>query len=671
MKAFLNRLNEDSKLQGVLLLVVLVGVGLWLRIRNLGELSLIVDEGVQALAVEAILENNGEMESGVVYLRGPLYLYTQAAVSSLFQLNEFWLRLPSVVFGVAAIIPTYILGKDLFNRPVGILSAAIVALSAWEIEMSRYARVYIAFQFFFLLSLICFYRGFLADQRKFRVGFLVAAFLAFLTHELSQVLVTLFAIPLLMPRSGWRKLLRLGGWAVAVGGLLFIARQFNGIHLPPGSSWASEQEASAGGAISQITSALGIPPLNGPDFDPLFHAVQHDFAAVVAILLVGGIAVGHLGYRLVRGGAPGRLALGASMVCATVFYQFGLVLIILAAYLALYPRSVRIRADRTLLASGVASAICLVGWFIILARSPNLLLVEVPLAMFGFPAFYKYLLRWLVRGWPVMTVLLVGGSVWLFVRYLRDRRHQASLFLLGALYIPALSASLFESSYVPEYTLHLYPLIVLLVAAAVWECSGFIRRSLNLRTSLTRRMVFVLLASVFLLVSHDTNPVFAWQIGERTYQSEKPPVRNVMTFPFYSDYHPDLKGASKYVKENMSDGDKVAVIAPNHKIQISDFYLGGVDFIIMDRQKSQIRGISDNGNHIHYTSGCCFITSIRDIDEKIMNNNQDVWVIGSKRTLDSNNEWISNTRFKDHLKETMGGPDYVARDSITIVKKIN
>jgi len=666
-----SRTENRYRYRYAVLLSVLVGIGLWLRVRNLGHLSLIVDEGVQALAIEAILKHGiPRMESGALYLRGPLYLYIQAALASLFELNEFWLRFPGVLFGTAAIVPAYILGKDLFNRPIGALSAIIIAISAWEIEMSRYARVYIVFQFFFLIALIFFYRGFVVDEYRAKLWFLVAAFFAFLTHELSQVLGTLFLIPILMPAFGWRKKLKIGGWAVGLGGLLFVARQFNGIHLPDTLSWASDGGGAPSGIMDQITATLGVRPINGPDLSHFSYAVQHDFAAVLALLLVGGGATIYLFYRLFQNGEAGRSALGLLMVWAGVAHQFGLVLIFLVVYLAVFVRSSRILADRTLLTSLVAAVVSFVGWFVLLLSSPNLILVEVPLVMFGFPAFYKYLLRWLVRGWPVMTVLLAAGSIWLFVRYLQNRHGRKFLFLLGAFYIPALAAGLFESAYVPVYTLHLYPLIILIVAVVVWQVSVLTQKHFGLRKRFSKRTLFVLLAPVILLLNYDTNPARAWEISERSYQSEKPPVRNAITFPFYSDYHPDIKGVSDYLKENISENDKILVFAPDHMLQIVYFYVGKVDFRVTTRKKERGRGILKEGEIFHYTSNCKSITSSAGLEKFVQREGGSIWIISDYRTTDKRNAWFQDSEIREKVRKFTSNPEYVARDGVTFVKKL-
>jgi 4-amino-4-deoxy-L-arabinose transferase-like glycosyltransferase len=112
MRLALFQQNDRETLDTALLLSILVIVGFWLRIRNLGELGLIADEGFQGLAVQAILKSGvPKLDSGYIYLRAPLFLYAQTALAKVFALDAFWLRFPSVLCGTASILPAYLLGK--------------------------------------------------------------------------------------------------------------------------------------------------------------------------------------------------------------------------------------------------------------------------------------------------------------------------------------------------------------------------------------------------------------------------------------------------------------------------------------------------------------------------------------------------------------------------------
>jgi 4-amino-4-deoxy-L-arabinose transferase-like glycosyltransferase len=174
----------------------LLVIGLGLRIHNLGMLGLIVDEGHQALAVNGILQHGYPVvPSGIPYAWNILYIYMQSFAALLFGVNEFSLRLPGVVFSVASIPMIYLFGRSLFNSKVGLLSAFLITFSVWEIEVSRYARAYAAYQFFYILSLFTFYKGFIKGEKLHR--FLVPP-IFILTYMLTPLGVTLlmaFIVP--------------------------------------------------------------------------------------------------------------------------------------------------------------------------------------------------------------------------------------------------------------------------------------------------------------------------------------------------------------------------------------------------------------------------------------------------------------------------------------------
>src|SRR5579862_4682203 len=54
--------------------------------------------------------------------------------------NQAWaLRIPNVLFGLLAVCGVYLLGVELFSRPVGLLAAFFIATSFWHIVLSRTA----------------------------------------------------------------------------------------------------------------------------------------------------------------------------------------------------------------------------------------------------------------------------------------------------------------------------------------------------------------------------------------------------------------------------------------------------------------------------------------------------------------------------------------------------
>lgn len=66
--------------------------------------------------------------------------------------TEWFLRIPSVFFGVASVYYIYIFGKKLFNSHIALFSAFLLAVSPYHVHYSQEFRMYSLFTFLVLLS---------------------------------------------------------------------------------------------------------------------------------------------------------------------------------------------------------------------------------------------------------------------------------------------------------------------------------------------------------------------------------------------------------------------------------------------------------------------------------------------------------------------------------------
>src|SRR5690606_7219685 len=154
-----NRGRTGFKIEAAWILALLVASGAVLRLVDLGAISFHWDEDLSSLAAKAIAEHGiPELPSGMIYLRGLAFSYAMAASGMWLGFDETALRLPAALFGIALIPLCFAFGKRLFGTPVGLVLAALVTFSFWDIEFSRYARMYAAFGFFYLLTLLLIWR---------------------------------------------------------------------------------------------------------------------------------------------------------------------------------------------------------------------------------------------------------------------------------------------------------------------------------------------------------------------------------------------------------------------------------------------------------------------------------------------------------------------------------
>jgi len=176
-----------------LFLAVLLLFGFFYRIYGLSDNhSFWTDENHLAIFARAILERGKPVLANGYHTRiYQLIPYYLSAISAkIFGLNEFAIRFPSVIFGVLTIWAVYLLGKELFNKNVGLVAALFTTFLKIEILWSRQARPYQALQFFFVLGAWFVYK--LTKEEKFNwryfSGFLVCGILASLMHGLGLIL---------------------------------------------------------------------------------------------------------------------------------------------------------------------------------------------------------------------------------------------------------------------------------------------------------------------------------------------------------------------------------------------------------------------------------------------------------------------------------------------------
>lgn len=91
--------------------------------------------------------------------KNPVYIYSAVPFIAVFGLDNFGLRCTSAFYGVLTVFLTYLLGRDMFNARVGLLSSLLLAISPWHIHFSRISFELISLPCFFILALWLFYRG--------------------------------------------------------------------------------------------------------------------------------------------------------------------------------------------------------------------------------------------------------------------------------------------------------------------------------------------------------------------------------------------------------------------------------------------------------------------------------------------------------------------------------
>ncbi len=196
----------------------------WLRARALDSQPLDPDEYASAQAILSIARTGApQLFDTVFYTRSPLYHYLVGGIVALFGENIWALRLPSVFFGVATAALLYLFGARLLrSRWTGLAAAALFAIHPFAAFSGYLVRFYQQQQFFALLTVYFFCRGFVVGQGMRERYLMLAAFFAtVLSQELSLTIgfSLLLGYVLFAERKAWQSEAR---FAVAAGCVLVL-----------------------------------------------------------------------------------------------------------------------------------------------------------------------------------------------------------------------------------------------------------------------------------------------------------------------------------------------------------------------------------------------------------------------------------------------------------------
>jgi hypothetical protein len=143
--------NAPSKRMDYILLGVIMLIAAVLRLWKLGQVPFMHDE-FSALLRTRFDNFHDFIQQGVMPDSHPigvqLFLWDWV---QLFGWSEFWVKLPFALMGIGSVYLIYLIGRQWFNRKVGLFSAAFFAVSQFTVFYSQLARPYSAGLFFVLL----------------------------------------------------------------------------------------------------------------------------------------------------------------------------------------------------------------------------------------------------------------------------------------------------------------------------------------------------------------------------------------------------------------------------------------------------------------------------------------------------------------------------------------
>lgn len=126
----------------------------------------------------------------------------------LFGFSEISVRMPSVIFGVSNVVLIYLLGKDLFNKKVALISSLLLVFAPLHVYYSQEARMYVFAAFAVTLSFY-FLHSLTLNKKWAGLGFVISLVLVLYSDYLAYLIIPSQIIYLLWVRKLDMKILAL------------------------------------------------------------------------------------------------------------------------------------------------------------------------------------------------------------------------------------------------------------------------------------------------------------------------------------------------------------------------------------------------------------------------------------------------------------------------------
>ena len=135
-------------------LAIIIALGLFLRSWDLGWNGFNGDESIYSGQAASLLGEKDFLKDFAVFRAHPLLLQSLLSVAfAMFGIYDTVARSIPVIFGTLSIFVTYLLAKELFDRKVGLVSSAVLALLPFHIVFSRQVLLDVPLSFFVILFL--------------------------------------------------------------------------------------------------------------------------------------------------------------------------------------------------------------------------------------------------------------------------------------------------------------------------------------------------------------------------------------------------------------------------------------------------------------------------------------------------------------------------------------
>lgn len=658
--------TKISKAEWAILLLMTV-IGAYLRFPGLGSLSLYGDEDYTALAVTGILSHGlPYLPSHMLYWRAAPFSYVATLSAYLFGLDEFSLRLPGAIFGTLTIPVFYVLARRLTGILPAIVGTWLLVFSAWHVDMSREARMYAMFLAFFLVSLYCFYRGFVEGHKSWRLAAVTSAIFTLTLHALAGLVVAFWGLAFLLNCSRFSSKDK----------IYFISAEaaLTGLWFGYKEAFRDPGEYTNGRVFqAHLPQSIGLTP----KFWLISHALNQRPALFIGLCTIGALMLYALWLyqRDDRRRAGGLIvAVSIAIISLAILNLFGL--IILAVFVLVFSKAgmaKRLLGNRYCQLVLVEAGCIFIFWLfygLTIWRGEGLAIVsgsdllrKVLKDCLSYPALHILLY---FEAFPLMTGVVTAGTVaWVILPQISSEQQATIVFVW--FWAPLFALGFLREWVELRYTVVVYPFYLMIFAWTISKAGimmatkcqrAFINRcQTNFPVVLGMALSFVLVAIPRLNEAHGLVP--AIQTAHLAYM--QPISRLWHGFP----YHPDNKSAGEYVRRNIKHGDSVMAMDAVEQY----YYTGQVDYWLCPASDKAAFAFREGNDWYGIYTKARVLTRRSEVEKILHQSHGEIgtlWLITSAESLHRLSPDV-----RDFLKAEKSKIVFIGRDNETAVYRFD
>lgn len=612
-----NNKNSSFPVVPYILLFLAAAAGIYFRLLDLGYWPFAEDEYYIAQSVSNLLKYGvPQYDCGGYYMRGILLQYIIAPLLAFSSDPEWAMRIVSVIFNLAALPAVYILGKRMGGHTVACIAGILFSLSIWEIEFARFARMYAPFQALYLWQMVFLVQATLDKKETSLYWMYGISALALFTYEGAIFIVILNLVPFLLGKQRLSIPHALTITILFITTFLLKTTDFRHMGVPPHMPTEAVDYLRA---KAMQDSGIRLPVLI--PYVLIKDLLKSPLWAVIFIIpLIAHLKA--LYYITLEGNTKLRERLvWTGILASTIFNLFGLAIIIfLVSYLVgVIHHNKAIEKDKKhLRLIIIATGSTFLFWFLYSIFVDGYSLHGTIKTLLMYPDLYnKVLLQWL-EPMTVQTVITLSALAIITVFFLfRPLNHSTETFrLLLAILIAtlALLSMIRTAQTTSRYTFFVYAVVLLLIAAVIYEVVNSFIKKRNLRQITT----FGLLAG-FIFASEDYSLNHLVNIASKE-------INFRMEYPLVVKNHyyarTDISSPAKFINDRLKNNDIVLSHVP-----AIDYYLKRTDYRYVNYKSSAIWGISACSGTRELWTNAKLIYNVNDLYQLTDNTQQNIWMI--------------------------------------------